>query len=310
MLAEIDVLAAEIGEEELLQALNRSFLPLREESAKAKRRDLAKECGVLPEMATLGWKLGAAELRQVVDEWIDSGKKTDGSESPRDRSLDRAKNAWAGWKLYFGKLACGEPMLSGKGRPLLWFKVKSWEQIQADLPVSKMREELRRNAEGLGFRLKKSQAPDKEIKLLSLVSAMVHQYLAFILSTDLWWSIAKCRYKKCPKPYFVLPRRPRRTYVNGLFCCLDHNRATTAMKSMERKRSDGTERLIETAAFELRRKPEQTKKDLALKISNWIAKNPNFRICQQVRVNWVTHHWQEIQKKAEELSHAQRKATR
>jgi hypothetical protein len=255
---------------------------------------------------------GTANLRRLVDGWIESGRKPDGSESPSKRDLRRATVTWEGLKIYFGTLASYELVLSEEGSPSLRFEAKSWEQLRNETWLPRARQQIRRYARELRFPVKELENPDKEIALLSIMDAVVHDFAAATLLSDLRWRIAKCRHRKCPQPYFAIRKPSTKTYANGLFCCTDHNRAATATKNMVGKRTKRKERLIERAAhafLELGEKPNAKEKLVGV-LNRMISKDPNLRTLDSVKVNWVTRHWQEIQKKAEELNHAKRQATR
>jgi len=215
-------------------------------------------------------------MLRLIDNWIDSGRNADGSESPTRRNHGRAQEAWSDACWYFKEhaqlqLIPGEPpqlRLSAK-----WNKV--WGTLEA------------RARNGL--------------------------IMATVLLSDLRFRLAKCRYQKCGR-YFLLSHPREKPHANGLFCCTAHNRAEAAMKGMKLRRAEATASLIESAAREVWRQKKQgrafrVKERLVATLNQQIARDRR-QTREQLHVNWVTRHWKEIQKKAEELSHVKTQSAR
>jgi hypothetical protein len=313
MLHEVKLVPADVDAEKVLRILNRSFSSLQDESTKPKYKALASDFGIRPEMAPLVDIFATEELRRLVDNWIDSGREPNGMESPYKRSYADAQDAWDAWKIYFREFANFEPVLSKDGTPLLRFEPKSWERMRARWSAQ-WREQLRFYAKEIGFPVMSPKDPENEMMLIYRVNSWIQHFSTAILLSDLRLRIAKCRYRKCRRPYFLFPALPRkRPYTGGLFCCTTHNRAESAMKGMKRRRAEADKHLLEWAAQELSREPRtdpdtRVKEKLVIYLNKRIAGCSN-RTREQIRINWVTRHWNEIQKKAEALSHA-KKTTR
>jgi len=130
-----------------------------------------------------------------------------------------------------------------------------------------------------------------------------------MLFSGLGRRIAKCRYRKCGRYFLLKPNRRRQLYENGLFCCIQHNRAESATVSVETRRGAATDRLIESAAREALRLSRNPKNEAELKtalverLNVKLAKDPT-RTRDEIKSNWVTRHWKEIEKRKGELSHA------
>lgn len=77
------------------------------------------------------------------------------------------------------------------------------------------------------------------------------------------------------------------------------------MKGTQERRENTAARLVEIAAREVCRHKQhpRLKEKLVAVLNQKIAKDPNLWMREQVKVNWVTRNWQEIQKRAEELNH-------
>jgi len=212
------------------------------------------------------------ELRKDVDDWIDSGRKPDGSESPHWRNSAQATRAWQGAKSH----------------------VEHWAKLELQ-----------------GEQPQLSLVP-KHSSLTALIETKEQwgQIIATILLSDLRSRIAKCRYRKCQR-YFLLRRAKPKPYTHGLFCRLEHNRAEAAMEGVSRRRTDADRRLLEYAARELLRLPRRAGSTVTRNVKERLVARLNARIARdagrtrdRIHMNWVTRHWQVILEKAEELSHA------
>jgi hypothetical protein len=306
MLQELKFVPADIDEGRVLRILNRSFLPLQDESIKPKYKTLARDFGIRPEMAPLIDKTATVELRRLVDNWIDSGREPNNSESPYRRSYRRAQIAGEAWMLYFQDFAQFKLLLS-EGAPVLRFEPKLWEQVR-DLWLQResQSQQMRFYAKAIDFPVMNPEDPENELMLVYRMIAWVRHFTAAILLSDLRLRIAKCRYRKCTRPYFLLPHLPRKSpYNSGLFCCVDHNRKETAMKGMKQRRAEADRQLLEWAAQEfsrlVRTGPDTRVKEKIVNHLNERLARYSKRTRENVRANWVTRHWHEIQKKVEEL---------
>ncbi|MCU1334207.1 MAG: hypothetical protein JWM08_3199 [Candidatus Angelobacter sp.] len=209
-------------------------------------------------------ELALQQLRLCVDEWIDAGKRKQ-EETASTREEPRAPEAVLAAAAYW---KTSRPILDHSTNPA---SVKF-------LPP---------NEHNFEHALWKAR-----------------RVIAVILSSDLRYRIAKCRYHRCKRPYFLL-YRPDKTYVYGLFCCPSHNRATTAPKRVEQLRSKFTLKLIGWAAAYVRdhgkpgwKEDRSFKEEVARKVTRLIARE-RAPMRDNITRNWVTRHQFQIQARLE-----------
>jgi hypothetical protein len=207
------------------------------------------------------------KLQLCVDEWIDSGKRDD-KEAACNRNESRAPQAFLEAAAY-------------------WRTSRTLLERSADPPTVRF---LPRDEKDFENALWKAR-----------------RIIALVLSSDLRTRIAKCRYKKCKGPYFLL-NRPNKTYEHGLFCCIRHNRAATAPKRIQDSRRKFDARLIDWAAEYVRDHATPAwqenpifKEELARKVTRLFARD-GAATRDNITKNWVTRHQLEIQTKAEQVS--------
>jgi hypothetical protein len=130
--------------------------------------------------------------------------------------------------------------------------------------------------------------------------------IALVLSSDLRLRIAKCRSKKCRRPYFLL-NRPNRIYQHGLFCRVEHNRSATAPKRMQERRHQFQSKLIDWAASYVCtngvaewQENIAFKEKLARHLANLIAKQ-KAPARDNITKNWVTRNSVQIHAKLTSL---------
>ncbi|HEX3105222.1 MAG TPA: hypothetical protein VHQ22_12295 [Terriglobales bacterium] len=126
--------------------------------------------------------------------------------------------------------------------------------------------------------------------------------IALILSSDLRLRIAKCRYEKCKRPYFLL-HKLNKVYRHGTFCCVDHNRSATAPKRMHDRRYQFQSKLIDWAVSYVCTNGVGEwqaniafKEKLARHLATLIAKQ-KAPARDSITKNWVTRNSAEIQAK-------------
>ncbi len=208
-------------------------------------------------------EIAVQKIRLCIDEWIDSGKRVD-KEAAYKRTESRASEAALEAAAYWETSRIVFDRLGTTSNPRL-------------LP-----------RDGSDF---------------ENASWKARRIIALVLSSDLRLRIAKCRYEKCKRPYFLL-NRPNKTYEHGMFCCIEHNRSATVPRRMQKRRRQFQAKLIEWAAAYVRRngiadwqKSVPFKEKLAKHLVRLIAKEyapPRDAITK----NWVTRNWVEIQAKA------------
>jgi hypothetical protein len=130
--------------------------------------------------------------------------------------------------------------------------------------------------------------------------------IALVLSSDLRFRLAKCRYPKCKRPYFIL-RNPNKVYAHGTFCSVKHNRAATVPERVIKRRQQFHARLIDWAATYVRqsgtaRDNQGFKEELAAHLRSKISKLKR-PVRDGVSKNWVTRNWKEIEAKASPKGH-------
>jgi hypothetical protein len=130
--------------------------------------------------------------------------------------------------------------------------------------------------------------------------------IALVLASDLRLRIAKCRCKKCKRPYFLL-KRPNKIYQHGMFCRVEHNRSATAPKRMEERRHQFQSKLIDWAASYVCtngvadwQENIAFKEKLARHLATLIAKQ-KAPARDSITKNWVTRNSAEIQSKLTSL---------
>ncbi|HEY2497672.1 MAG TPA: hypothetical protein VGK24_11425 [Candidatus Angelobacter sp.] len=124
--------------------------------------------------------------------------------------------------------------------------------------------------------------------------------IALVLSSDLRLRIAKCRCKKCKRPYFLL-KQPNKIYQHGMFCRVEHNRSATAPKRMQERRHQFQSKLIDWAASYVRangvanwQENVTFKEKLARNLASLIAKQ-KAPARDSITKNWVTRNSARIQ---------------
>ena len=232
-----------------------------------------------------------SSLRGYVDAWISSGVIDGHGESPDARSFDRVED-----------LACS-PNNSLDALHLSncfgFFRqsheLKVWYPPTASAPT-----------------LELIPSPVK-------ASERAHQHaialMVGIVSTNLRYRIAKCRYSKCCV-YFLLSERRREQYPNGIFCSSSCNRAASAVRLTAQRRRLFNRTVIEWAAEVLSSygctedNSLACKKKVLLKLNKRLTRHKDPNLCgarkqnrdgSYVALNWLTHHWTEIQTRALEI---------
>jgi hypothetical protein len=143
-------------------------------------------------------------------------------------------------------------------------------------------------------------------------SKEARRILAALMASDWKHTIAKCRYAKCSK-YFQISK-PGRSYANGTCCSGPHYRAVSATRAIKATRKERTHELIRVAArkfnewhFKSRRYQETNplKEWIAAQVSLYIGEHNGEEGRKRkfprddVKINWVTHNWDQIKALAE-----------
>ena len=226
----------------------------------------------------------ATQFRELVDEWIETGRHADGSESPSSRNLFHTSKAIQAVK----KCARETPlqlMVIDKISELV--VAIGTESAHPELPVS-----FYHWAASFGRGLKEAS-----------------RLFTGLMASDWKESICKCRYEPCSR-YFLF-ENPRRSYAHGTFCCREHQSRASADALTRNSRTRAQMKLIEAAARQLVqwgvRDPlwqddNRRKRRLAEKLCEVIARTSYRGYRQELKVNWVTWHRRKIEQKRLEIS--------
>jgi hypothetical protein len=224
-------------------------------------------------------------LGTYVDEWINSGRTSDGSERTgiRSRQLPEDGAALRAEEDYFRKVS-GElyPTRKGIYTTLAWpISSPIGSEGEIDDPI---------------------KAADFEAARL-MVSLMADDSVSSV--------IAKCRYLKCGK--YFRAQKADFTYRRGTYCSQEHQRSALARELSDRARRESDQQLIAYAGTQLMNllgkgskfpaiADEKLKDDLKKRVNGYI--NEHSKQHQRrwqgggVRKNWVTHNWRLIVKAA------------
>jgi hypothetical protein len=226
----------------------------------------------------LSAELGA-RFRGLVDEWLATGRRMDGSERPRSRNLSQTS------------AAC--------------FKVMSYmDRYPARVALSPDGSEL--------------SVDIAEVSTLPLPGPNPYydngeeaiRLFVGVITSDWRWQLCKCVY--CGK--YFLHARTRQVYSKGTFCCRQHQSHAAAVSGTKARRMAAKSALIELAAGRLLKAKEtgtdwmrnpKTTARLASQISRHIqiAGNPTLKASTPViKSNWVTRNRHAIERKRIELA--------
>jgi hypothetical protein len=157
-------------------------------------------------------------LRQLVDTWLEAGRKPDGSESPASRRLTIPMLLEV--EDYLDKYPSFRPNLNDRG---IEIEIASPDMVLSERGVIERSWNF--------FDAQKQSA-------LRLFVGM--------LASDWKERICKCRDPRCGR-YFLIPKA-RENYLSGTFCCRAHATRTAAARCMQKNRANAKMGLIEEAA--------------------------------------------------------------
>jgi hypothetical protein len=217
----------------------------------------------------------SSHLRGFVDAWLETGRSSDGSESPINRNLMRAYDSWLVVAEYLKR--CPAQFICSADRP--GFRLQVGEP-KWDIGVRDFFESM-----------------DSEAKRL---------FTGLVVSD---WSerLCKCRYTLCGR-YFFLSKPILHPRKGGIFCSGRCQRLALATKCTDNKRRRCHLALVEYAAQQLRNRKVRPEWLDDTKRKDWLAKKITFylqRECknielrayrQVVTVNWVTHNQAKIER--------------
>ena len=223
--------------------------------------------------------LTASHLRGYVDAWLETGRKPDGSECPKKRTLSYVAPS-----------------------PLFAVEEYLEKYPTTFAPVL--------NARGFTLQVAERRWPSGVAH--DFFQAQAHSALRLFVgmfASDWKERLCKCRYSKCGR-YFLHPK-PRETYKKGIYCTPKCAKAAAAVAANLKRRDQGKARLIDAAARLLlrRRIAGRTWQDdadlkgrLAEKLSVVIGEEELQGYRDEVKVNWVTRNRDAIERRRRQLS--------
>jgi hypothetical protein len=202
-------------------------------------------------------------LRLLVNEYIDTGLRPDGSEAPLERNLNRAPN-------------CKQAI---------------------ERAADKLRLEIYSLADGPDVSIvigkDACSADDKLIEARMEAEC----WFTVLVMSDLRARIAKCRYPPCGL-YFLLSRKRKHPRERGTFCCARHNSSGSARTKTTKERQQEDRTLLEFASRRFSewqaaspdwKRENPVKKWLADKVTCFIGTSVDPKITRRnnVTANWV-----------------------
>jgi len=225
--------------------------------------------------------LVSQSLRPLIDGWLETGRRSDGSEAPQARDIHKAD------------YQCLSVVV---------------EYLQ-NCPPSMVP-----SSDPSGFSLEIAQpcrSPWARDFFESAVVEAKRLFLGFMVS-DWKYGLCKCRSASCGQ-YFLLDK-PRRTYRHGTFCCRQHQSLVSGARCTRDRRKLCESKLIELSASQLRKRrikgPEwqhdrDRKRQLAADVCNAISESsdPNLTAHRPVvKLNWITRNQQRIEQRRVHLA--------
>lgn len=209
--------------------------------------------------------LTSAHLRSYVDDWLDTGRRADGTEEVEKRDLTRASSAYLAFLHYV------------ENAPPTYDRTRDPVGIRVTI------------ADRAGYLGVVSNFFDAQI-------TEAQRLFSGIVQSDWKHRLCKCRSPRCGV-YFLHPK-PRRSYRRGTFCP-DHARHAVAVACVHESRSRDLETLINAAARSLRARKSLGPDWLGDKVlKRELARELNLiDYRKHVGLHWVTHHQALIEQK-------------
>jgi len=218
----------------------------------------------------------SAYLRTLVDEWLETGRSPNGSESPANRHIGKTSQAWLAVSEYLGE---SSPFMS------------------LDPKSGNLRVEL------AGPGTKSPLAKD----FFTGQNLAARILFVKVLLSDWRPCLSKCRYASCGK-YFNIGK-VRRSYLRGTFCSPEHRAHERAQALTKARRHNVTVQLIEIAASYAQRLHPAWQDDpkLKIRVAAHVAKELNKKGDRRTRsgsvgVKWVTRYRAAIERRRLELA--------
>jgi hypothetical protein len=209
------------------------------------------------------------KVRELVDEWLETGRSADGIEDPSKRDVFRTV----------------------KG-------LQAMERCASETPL-RLFPLHKAHDFAIVFGMEPQQPKGgyyvpQLTNFFERASAQAGRLFLCLMLSDWNKSICKCRYAPCGQ-YYVL-KKPRR---NPSFCCVQHQRRASAVERVMNARADGERELLDAAARRLMRWKKTSfhwqdddvlKERLAAKLNLVIADKGLHGYRDQVTRGWVTRH--------------------
>jgi hypothetical protein len=234
------------------------------------------EGGKLPALA-----VRAARLRELVDEWLDTGTSSDGSHFPERRTLNGTVEAILAVRKCIREFnPCKLHLIEETGEVVVVVGWSGWEHSVASPDH---------------FRHATTEAD----RIFTAAMTVNWRYL-----------LSKCVY--CGR-YFTLPNARRQSYPHGTFCSREHQRDHSAATSTKLRREKTSLALVQYAATWLLKhsagvpwqENETAKRVLAAWLSKKMTTDPNLRTGREcIGVKWVTRNRSAIDTELRRRKHA------
>jgi hypothetical protein len=223
-----------------------------------------------------------ARLRQLVDEWIETGFSSDGGDAPQRRELIRTREAVVAVRACAATNPCQ-----------LHFLEKTAELV---VVVGVPAASLFNSGRNLIDRWSGTR------------DAIADADRIFTSMMTSGWKYEVCKCRHCGR-YFIPPKL-RRTYRHGTFCSRQHQRLSSAAACTNQRRTRVRDALLDFAATWVLKRAQNPlwqddktlKRSLAAALSAEIARKPDLQANRQgIRINWVTWNAAQIEKRRLEL---------
>jgi hypothetical protein len=201
-------------------------------------------------------------LRELVDEWIDTGRHKGGAECPQDRHND------------YKSRAARDALEHLHRFPIFGFLDNHW---RLRLILGRHQEVTNGVSDGGLFAM---------------------ECFLELMASDWRNTIVKCRRETCGR-YFQV-RNPARTYKRGIYC-RNCKQRLSAGEIMQQKRAKLHERRLRAAASALCEWVDKPAPQKRSQLKSYIVTHVNRRVPpEQITAKWVTHNLKEIERTAKE----------
>jgi hypothetical protein len=223
--------------------------------------------------AELEKRIVSSRLRRLVDEWLATGQRSDGGESPAQKDVFRTAGAIEAVEDYVYENPVQVTIERDLSVVLVWVSTRVF----------------------VDFFQKAINQADR---------------LFTVLMLSVWKNqLCKCRYAPCGQ-YFRRLKKPRSFYRHGTFCCPEHQRRASATPGTKKFRAWAEQVLIESAAQQLLnwgmnsprwQNDARRKQRLAEELCRVIKTRKLCSYRKKVTANWVNRRLLAIEKRRARL---------